>query len=62
MPQASPLECPVCGHERIARRPPQLRTGSGQWRIGINEWMCQLCSYTWSRPRSPEREPVWELE
>lgn len=62
MPQARPVECPACGHERVARLPPQVQSAAGRLRIGITEWMCQLCSYTWRRPRAAERLPVWEPE
>lgn len=61
MPPARPLECPACGHERIARRPPRLQSEVRPPRTGITEWICQLCSYTWSRPGVP-RHPVWEPE
>lgn len=61
MPPARPLECPACGHERIARRPQRLQSETRALRVEITEWICQLCDYTWSLPRAP-RLPAGELE
>ena len=61
MPHARPMECPACGHERIARRRQRLQADPLTLRVGTTEWACQLCDYTWSRPAAAPR-PVWEPE
>lgn len=61
MPQtARPSECPGCGHDRVARRPQSLLAEARNARSGITEWICPLCSYTWSRPRTAPRPPLPE--
>lgn len=57
-----PLECPACGHERIARRPVTRRTETHVLRVKASEWWCQLCAYSWSYPISPKSSQLVETD
>jgi transcription elongation factor Elf1 len=57
-----PLECPECGHERLARRPVRRRSESGVLRPGISEWICQLCAYAWSHPPVIRRDLMVSMD
>lgn len=58
MPPARPMECPACGHERVARRNPPHQAWTGRPRVSPAEWICQLCSYAWHYPRPVAPPPV----
>jgi transposase-like protein len=57
-----PLECPACGHERIARRGAPGRMATGSLRIETTQWSCQLCAYSWTHPLAPRRGLMAEAE
>jgi transposase-like protein len=62
MLQSRPLECPACGHERIARRPMRRRTETVSRSTGVVDWNCQLCGYWWSYPMARRADLVAEME
>ena len=60
MPERTPVECPACGHHRIARRTQPPRE-YGALHPREARWTCGLCGYVWTQPEPPRREVLWAV-
>lgn len=58
MPNYRPLECPICGHDRLERRQRQTVGEAGQLGPRVPTWVCRLCAHSWAEPPA-SRVDAW---